>query len=177
MVLKEKNIGIYQPKKDQCNKCYEYKVKNISDEEYKIHVAKKDMARLVKNTDKKRALSGEIHMFCMDLQAVKLCPALKSNNGIYYKTKLANHNFTMYNMATKQVTCYWFSEIDADLSSSTFANLISHHLTNILKVKKLPIVLFSNDYCYQKCFIKSVYKTWVFNRAKVSRGWTHSDGV
>lgn len=84
----------------------------------------------------------------MDLQAVKLCPKLKAN-AIYYKTKLAIHNFTMYNMATKEVTCYWFSEIDADLLASTFVSLIKHHLEEVLKVKKLPIILFSDGCCYQ----------------------------
>lgn len=76
VVLKEKNIRIFQPKK-------------------KIMLQKRlgGICKGPKDTDKKRALSGEIHMFCMDLQAVKLCSTLKA---IYYKTKLGNHNFIMY---------------------------------------------------------------------------------
>ncbi len=52
--------------------------------------------------DKSKA-SNNIMVVCMDLQALLLCPKLKAS-ALYYKTKLAVHNFTVYNMLTHSAT-------------------------------------------------------------------------
>lgn len=38
-VCNDKNFSIFMPKKDQCYKCCEYKVNNVSEEEYQKHIA------------------------------------------------------------------------------------------------------------------------------------------
>ncbi|XP_022203503.2 uncharacterized protein LOC111060166 [Nilaparvata lugens] len=83
----------------------------------------------------------------MDLQAVKLSPFIRTN-AFYYKTKLVCHNFTVYNIVSHQSTAYWFSEIDSDLSASTFASLILVYLKDQLSSEK-NIVIFSDGCTYQ----------------------------
>lgn len=90
--MQEMNISIHRPKKDQCDLCCAHKVGNISEEEYRIHLAKKDQARNEKAKDKEAAMKGEFHLFTMDVQAAKLCPMLFASK-LYFRSKLQVHNF------------------------------------------------------------------------------------
>jgi len=67
------NIGLYMPKKDQCDKCSAYKVGNLSQENYDEHIVRKEEARMSKAHDKKRAEEGgQCHALTVDVQAVQL---------------------------------------------------------------------------------------------------------
>ncbi|XP_067635557.1 uncharacterized protein [Eurosta solidaginis] len=81
-------------------------------------------------------------------EAVKLCPKLNAS-AAYYKTKLAVHNFTAYNLVTKEVVCYWFDETAADLKSSTFANFYMDYISSILRKDVKPVVIYSDGCTYQ----------------------------
>ncbi|CAH1112262.1 unnamed protein product [Psylliodes chrysocephalus] len=137
-------------KKDQCNTCFSYKYKNETEEKWKIHVANKEKARKAKTTDKELAEKGKIVAVTMDLQAVKLAPFLPARK-IYFKTKLCCHNFTLYNLATRDVTCYWFSEDQNNqLQASTFTSCIIDLLEkNCLTPDKLPIIIYSDGCGFQ----------------------------
>lgn len=63
---------------------------------------RKNRAREEKDTDKKSA--NKCHVFTQDVQSPKLAPCLQAS-AIYYKTKLCVHNFTMYNLATRETSC------------------------------------------------------------------------
>ncbi|BES91360.1 Hypothetical protein NTJ_04168 [Nesidiocoris tenuis] len=103
------NIPLYQPKKDKCDTCCEFELGKITNDVYCKHVVLKNNARAEKSRDKEEAIAGRIHAFTSDLQAVRLSPCLSAST-LYYKTKLNVHNFTMYNLATRGVVCYWFDE-------------------------------------------------------------------
>lgn len=45
------------------------------------------------------------HIYTMDLQAVMVCPRMKAS-ALYYRTKLLVHNFTIFNLKTKEGNCY-----------------------------------------------------------------------
>ncbi|CAH0388438.1 unnamed protein product [Bemisia tabaci] len=49
-------------------------------------------------------------------KAVKACP-FTSASAMYYKTKLLNHNYTVYDLSSHECICYWFNETAADLSA------------------------------------------------------------
>lgn len=51
----------------------------------------------------------------------------------------------------KDVTCYWFNEIDADLQPSTFASLIVDFLTRkyLQNNTNKPIIVYSDGCTYQ----------------------------
>lgn len=147
-VFEEMNLSIFRPKKDECDVCYGYKIKQISEDDYNAHFAKKTRARLEKNKNKEEALQNQVYTFTMDTQAVKLCPFLNVG-AFYYKTKLQIHNFTIYNLESHSCVNYVWNESEGDLSASIFATCIIKHLKENCLADKKPIILFSDGCCYQ----------------------------
>lgn len=139
------NIGLYQPKKDQCNTCCAFKAGNLSDEEWQHHLLQKEEARSEKATDKSSE-NEKTMVLCMDLQALLLCPKL-SASALYYKTKLAVHNFTVYDMSSHNATCYVWHESQGALSASEFASCIVDYLSRQNEAENF--VLWSDGCGYQ----------------------------
>ena len=109
--LKKKNLSLFVPKKDQCDTCYAFKAGNISKEDYDQHITEKNRGRAEKERDKQKAADGEIYCLTADMESVKLTSMTKAS-GMYYKTKLCSHNYTVYNSANRHCKCYWFSEVE-----------------------------------------------------------------
>lgn len=142
-ILFEENIGIFQPKKDACDKCCAHQAGNISDEQYTKHIELKDLARAEKAVDKEAAQKGTIHALTADLQAVKLCPFLNAS-ALYFKTKLAVHNFSVYNMGNNGVACYWFDETACDLKATTYASFFTDYLKKLLDNNCKDVVIYTD---------------------------------
>ena len=69
------NMGLYSPRKDQCDVCCSYDAGNIPEEEYQAHQSRKLDARMKKNRDKETAENDDsVKVITMDVQAVLLCP-------------------------------------------------------------------------------------------------------
>lgn len=151
-VMKKRNLSIFQPRKDVCDKCSSYKVKQVSETDYQQHIKEKDRAREELTKDTLDAQEYKKNVFTMDLQAVKLCPALNAS-ALYYSMKLKVHNFTMYNLAHEhQCSNYWWDESEGELEASVFASLIIKHLTqNCIKesTAQNDIILYSDGCGYQ----------------------------
>lgn len=144
----EKNLSLYTLKKDMCDTCCGHTVGNITTSDYEQHIRRKNRARQEKETDKKKATSGEFILLCMDLESVKVCPYLTAS-ALYFKTKLTCHNFTMYDLVTHQASCYWFDETCADLTASTFTSFVSDYIVRYCLTKGLHIVIYSDGCTYQ----------------------------
>ncbi|CAH2986745.1 unnamed protein product [Chilo suppressalis] len=142
-ILAEQNIALFQPKKDACDYCSSYKAGNVREEDYQRHIQLKNLARSEKTNDKELAKCGKIHTLTADLQAVKLCPSL-SASALYFKTKLAVHNFTVYNLGTNEVTCYWFDETACDLKATTYASFFVDYLRNLLSENLKDVVIWTD---------------------------------
>lgn len=84
----------------------------------------------------------------MDVQAVKVASFVKASS-MYYNTKLAVHNFTMYNLATQEAVCCLCDETKSDVVASTFASCVVDTLTKQLKDRILPVILYSDGCNYQ----------------------------
>lgn len=138
-------LSIFHPRKDQCDTCFKFKNGNLSEEEYKDHIIRKDRARSEKERDKNEAIEGKVFVITMDVQLVKLSPQLPAS-APYYKTKLCCHNFTVYNLANGQASCYWYKETEADGQASTYASFLEHYLEeNFLNSsRKLSIIIYSD---------------------------------
>lgn len=141
----EMNIALFHPRKDQCDTCFKWKNKNLTEEEYNKHIQNKTLARAEKESDKQNALLGQCHVITMDVQAVKLAPQIAAS-ALYYKTKLCCHNFTIYNLKTHQVTCYWYNEAEADGQAATYASFLVDYLQEFfLNVEdNIPIIIYSD---------------------------------
>ncbi|WAR05978.1 LOW QUALITY PROTEIN: hypothetical protein MAR_021347, partial [Mya arenaria] len=72
------------------------------------------------NSDKAMCLTKKV--ITMDLQAVLLCPKLQAS-ALYYHTKLACHNFTIMDISCKSVSCYFWTEVEGDLTASSFTSV------------------------------------------------------
>lgn len=91
--------------------------------------------------------SENIKVITMDLQAVLLCPSLKAS-ALYYKTKLSCHNFTIYDMKTRDVLCYFWTESEGDLTSNSFASCVFDYISEIDETVK-TLIIYSDGCTYQ----------------------------
>ena len=128
------NFSVFIPRKDQCDVCVAAKYGNVEKEKHNEHILEKDRARAQKSSDKESA-SEKVSVWTMDLQAVLLCPQTKASS-MYYRTKFQVHNFTLYNLQTKDGYCYTWDESQGDLSSEVFAHIQYQHFRNVLEEKR-----------------------------------------
>ena len=142
------NISVFHPRKDQCDTCVAYEAGNIPHEEWEKHREDIDEARLEKCADKLAAACevDKTLVVTMDLQAVLLSPRLMAS-ALYYKTKLCVHNFTMYNLVTRDVTCYVWHEGEGGLTANEFASCILDYMSDHPHYDKY--VLYSDSCTYQ----------------------------
>ena len=148
-VFNENNLAIFRPRKDQCDTCVGFETHNTSEDEYRQHMQRKEEARSEKDGDKARALdNNNVKVMCMDVQSVLLCPKVEAS-ATYYKTKLACHNYTIYDMATKAVICYFWHEGEGGLTANMFASCIDDHLENIVNPNTEEVIIYSDGCGYQ----------------------------
>lgn len=154
-VIRNMNLDIYAPKKDQCNTCIMYKQGTIGDEVFQAHTKKKNDARSEKERDKISAINcPEIQSYTVDLQAVLLAPRLNATAN-YYKTKLKVHNLTYYNLSTKDVMCYVWHEANGGLESDVFASIATIFFLKEIENKKPQKIIIWSDGCgYQNRNVK-----------------------
>lgn len=145
-IFDDGNLSLYQSKKDQCDVCCSYETRNISIEECQLHIQRKDEARAEKVKDKDRCCDT-VKVITLDLQGVLLCPLLKASS-MYYKTKLGCHNFTIHDMSSHNVTCYFWDESEGELSANSFASCVGDYISNIDPGIK-ELVIFSDGCTYQ----------------------------
>ncbi|KAK9744311.1 hypothetical protein QE152_g7933 [Popillia japonica] len=124
------NLSLFPPKKDECDHCVGFRSNNVTQEEYTRHQTLKEVARAEKSKDK---VTDNVKVFTIDLQSVLLSP--KTNvSSMYFKTKLIVHNFTIYNLKTKEVYCYLWNESEGQLTANEFSSI----LVNFLEVEVFP---------------------------------------
>ena len=133
------NLGLFMPKKDQCDKCSAYKVGNLPQQDYDEHILRKEEARMSKAEDKKRAEEGQCYVLTMDVQAVQQVPYLQAS-ALYFKQKLAVHNFTLYNLANDDVVCYVWHEGEGELNANIFTSCVTNYLDNEIECDKEVII-------------------------------------
>lgn len=130
-ILTEKNIGLFKPKKDRCDLCVQHEVGQLNYLDWTAHIKKKENARIEKNTDKEEAAKGSLAVISVDVQAVKLAPFINAS-ALYYKTKLCCHNYSIYNLHTHDVSCFWWNETEGELKSSNFTSCLIYYLQNMI---------------------------------------------
>jgi hypothetical protein len=148
-LFREMNLSIHPIKKDRCDVCIQHEVGQISDEARNSHIKLKNRARLEKSNDKILAERKQCRVLTMDVEAVKVSPFIQAS-AAYFRMKLCCHNFTIYDLASWEVVCFWFDETAADLSSSTFVTCVIEYLNDYCKDSYGgPIIIFSDGCCYQ----------------------------
>lgn len=147
-VLSHYNISIHKPRKDQCDVCSSYQLKNVSQEDYDTHIKKKDEARHAKNTAIENLKNNlDSLVISVDVQSVLLAPKLLAG-ALYYKQKLQCHNFTIYNSRTGDVTIYFWHEADGGVTSNEFTSCVIDYLKTTCRAYK-HITIISDGCNYQ----------------------------
>ena len=82
----------------------------------------------------------------MDLQAVLLAPAILAS-AVYYKTKLCCHNFTMYDIDSKHVMCYFWHEAEGGLTANCFASCVCDYLEKECSNTDADTIILYSDGC------------------------------
>lgn len=149
-VFRSLNLAFHKAKKDQCSLCLSYRTgDNVRKEQLKArfekHVAEKMKVREIKQNIKTEALhNSQILCASFDLQQVIYLPQSKES-AIFYKNRLANYNFTVYNIASKECFCYLWNEVQSkrgasEISSCIYKALSAYDTKNIVK----SVALFSD---------------------------------
>ena len=145
----EMNYSVFIPRKDQCDVCISANHGNTDEATYQAHLHAKNEAREEKAKDKKSE-SPETSVWTVDVQAVLLCPRTKAS-ALYYKTKLQVHNFSLFNLKTREGYCYVWDETEGDVNSEIFAYLQYKHFSDILdahpEIKE--VIIWSDGCTYQ----------------------------
>lgn len=149
------DISIFKLKKDACDVCVKYENGSLLEKDYKLHIERKELAREKKNEDKRDAEEGKCFVVTADLQAVKLAPFFNAS-ALYYKTKLCVHNYTVFDLTSHDVTCYWWNESEGELVASAFASCLIDFL-NKYKDSGKPIIIWTDGCTYQNrnCVLSS----------------------
>lgn len=147
-VFDKLNLGLFSPKKDQCDLCCSFNKGNLTQELYEEHVRKKTEARNEKYVDK-GATNERTTVYTMDMQAVLLSPSLKAS-APYYKSKLRVHNYTFYNIKSNDAVCYVWNESEGGLDADEFASIITHFIVHeVDRTKYDHVILYSDGCTYQ----------------------------
>jgi hypothetical protein len=142
-VFEDLNLGLYRPKKDECDVCRAYKLNQFEEIQYQEHIKNKEAARAEKEQDK----NEEQNVFTVDLQSLLLCP--KSNaSALYYRCKLSVHNYTIYNLKNKIGYCYIWNESEGKLTANEFSSILVDFIESIVpSLGNNKKIIFYSDGC------------------------------
>jgi len=82
--FKKMNIGLFMPKKDQCDKCCAHTTGNVSETDSMDDVTRKEDARVTTEGDKS-----------FQWMSRESSSAIPTASALYFRQKLAVHNFTL----------------------------------------------------------------------------------
>lgn len=174
----QRNIGFFQPKKDQCTVCVGWinkttEEKEVSREEYDAHILAKEQCREEKSKDSSKGREGIIKVCCYDLQAVLQTPC-GDVNMFYYKRKLGVYNFTIYEISSRDGYCFVWNEEQANRGAIEMASCLWKYLNEANSID-IPII-FNSDNCAgqnKNKFIATLYSLHVcYNEVKYSINYT-----
>lgn len=149
----EFNISFFVPKKDQCELCAGFmnadnEEKAILKEQYDKHQLEKQLSRIEKDKDKQKA-NGNYIVACYDLQAV--LPAPRGDVSVfYYKSKINSFNFTISELNSDNVFCFFWHEGEGNRGAIEIDTCIFKYLEQLSVTsaqKQNPDIIFYSDNC------------------------------
>ena len=152
-VFRSLNLRFSQPKKDLCGLCEAYhqtpEAERSEDlkSRYKSHTEEKNKVRELKEQLKAEAL---INKSCItssfDLQQVIYVP--RSNRcELFYKRRLACYNFTVYDLGSRDASCYLWHEGVACRGANEVASAVNDYLSTVDRSNAVTKVSMFADGC------------------------------
>ena len=130
---------------------------NISEPAFLEHQTRKNEGFALKEKDKASADNISKFVITSDTESLLLAP-LNDADIMFFRTKLNLHNFTFYDLKTRKVMNYVWSEVNGEIEASNFTTCYIKYLTELKeKNPELNTVVFWTDGCtYQnRCNILS----------------------
>lgn len=146
MLSQQMNLGLFQPKKYQCDLCISQKINGVPLDVYEKRIAENDRARAEKIQDKVQALNGEFTLLTADVQSIQLVPFTPASS-IYFKQKLVCRNYTICNLATEIVVCYVWHECSGGSEANNFTSCLLDFLDTELTDQERQEVIIFTDGC------------------------------
>ncbi|XP_065335926.1 uncharacterized protein LOC135936866 [Cloeon dipterum] len=146
-VLQEMSIGLHQWHKDLCDLCSEVRLlksrkpEELSEQDHdKLETAEQHFAETLEAKKEKDEIKhkakedqeGKTLVFCFDVQQALPVPKLR-NDASFFRLKMLLHNVTMFDMCTRHVDCYLFSEIDSSGKADTYISCLIDYIEKKLK--------------------------------------------
>jgi hypothetical protein len=118
----------------------------LSNEIWAEHRKQKEEARKQKEKDKN---DPELkHVYTMDLEAVLVCPRMYASS-LYFRMKLSVHNFTLFNLKTKDGHCFVWDESEGQLNANVFSTILCKFFSSLNLLPDDILVLYSDGCNYQ----------------------------
>ena len=131
--------------------------RNVDDDVLAAHQKLKEEALALKARDKAEADNTKRLVVTGDTESLLLAP-LNDSGLMFFHSKLNLHNFMFYDLLTKDVLNYVWSENNGDIKSSNFVTCYIDFLTKLLEENPSlnEIILWSDGCTYQnRCNILS----------------------
>lgn len=146
-IFKEMNLSIHRPKKDLCGLCVAYRegtteIKEKLQDKYARHISEKDEVRNIK-TSCKNECSDTVRCASFDLQQVIYLPQ-SNESALFYKRRLANYNFTIYDLSSKKCVCNLWHEAISNRGASEISTAVFNFLTHYDAQGVKKVYLFSD---------------------------------
>ena len=133
-----------------------YEERNISQLDFQKHQDLKNKGLALKQVDKDSA-DASTFVITADTEALLTSPNNDANI-MFFRSKLNLHNFTFYDLKTREVMNYLWTEINGDIESSNFTSCYIDYLTGVLNLHPdtTTIIIWSDGCTYQnRCNILS----------------------
>lgn len=143
-VFLENKLDFHRPKKDMCSLCITYREGNEETKaklklKYENHIEEKIKVREIKEDLKCKSIRDpSIAVLSFDLQQVIHLP-ISNENALFYKRRLANYNFTLYDIAKKGCHCFTWHEGQSkrgsnEISTAIFETLMIYDHSGVKEV-------------------------------------------
>lgn len=181
------------PKKDQCEQCESYKNSSATEklemqDAYDKHLIEKELVRSEKKRDKERAKVDPTYIVSsFDLESVLPCPRGEVS-AFFYRSKLNCYNLTIYNLATKVIDAYVWTEVDARRGAEEIGSHVHKYLCSLphLHGEQYDVVLYTDNcpgqqknqflvalYCYE---VQKLPHIRTITHKFLVRGHTQNEG-
>ena len=153
-VFKGKSLSLYKRKKDKCNTCTGHDEGNISNEAVLVHQKLKDEGFALKEKDKCSADSISKFVLTADTESLLQAP-LNNSDIMFFRSKLNLHNFTFYDLKSRKVVNYLWSEVNGLIEAANFTSCYIDYMT-VLKcyIDYMTVLKCYIDYMtVLKCYI------------------------
>ena len=146
------NLKFQLVKKDRCDTCETFKNRDKGSLEDQMqadqdnHLKDKETVRNLKDSLKRQAKEDQtLLVAAFDLQKVLLSP-FGQTGSFYYSRRLANHNFTITNIANMETYCYFWTEAECQKGSCEVATGLLKYIADNSK-KGVKRFEFFSDRC------------------------------